>query len=897
MHQTVRLTTRVLLAVTAALAFTRAPAATGEAAQYSEHVCRNGLVVLVVENHATPLVTVEIAFKNGSMTESPEYNGLSHLYEHMFFKANAVLPSQEAYLARLRQLGAEWNGTTNTERVNYFFTAPSAHTRELMTFMRDAVVSPAFEPREFEKERVVVTGEIDRNESNPGYHFFHEVGKHVWWKYPSYKDPLGRRATVLSATTDMMRTIQRLYYVPNNALLMVAGDVTPAQIFEQTDSLYAKWERAEDPFRKHPLVVHPPIPKTETVLVEQPVRTVSMTMTWHGPSTVGPGVELTYAADLLGTAVSQPSSKFQRDLVDSGACVRAGFSWFTQRNVGPVTLSLEAAPEKAAVCLAAARAELPRMAEADYLSAAERSNAVLSLEMDIATGRERPSQFAHTLTFWWTSAGLDYYRTYVENVRKVQPGDVARFLGVYVLGKPFVFGAMISPAMVKDNGLDRARFENLLSSAAPNPSPAPASSFKTTVDGDVTSADVKGIQVVVKRVPSADLVAMNLYVRGGVQNWDKETAGIEKVALAAAAAGGTARLPRESFARRLETMGSTLTAASGDDFSSLRSKCIKAKWADTLDLLADAFLEPSLPAAEIEQQRQLQLSNLRRELENPDGQLRLLMRKSLFAGHPYERRSEGSLESIAVLTRDAAAAHLSKLRQTSRLLLVVVGDVDPAAAFARVAAAFDGVPRTDFREAPIPPLAFDHPSVTVEKRELPTNYIESAFAMPGPRDAGYAAAQVGTYALNSREFEEVRTKRNLSYAAAAITRRLLDSPRAGWGFLYVTATDPIKTLPVMFAEAARLKDEPIQDTDLAAFKEQYLTGLFTDMESLDGQAEALARAQIILGDFREVPRFVSRIRAVTPSDVQAFAKKAFVHFRTVGVGDPASIEKAAQSAP
>src|SRR4051794_683302 len=78
-----------------------------------EHTSPNGLTVLVAEDHALPLVTVEIAAKNGSMTEPPEYNGLSHLYEHMFFKANKALPSQEAYMARARSLGMSWNGTTS----------------------------------------------------------------------------------------------------------------------------------------------------------------------------------------------------------------------------------------------------------------------------------------------------------------------------------------------------------------------------------------------------------------------------------------------------------------------------------------------------------------------------------------------------------------------------------------------------------------------------------------------------------------------------------------------------------------------------------------------------------------------------------------------------------------
>src|SRR5438045_2701167 len=105
----------------------------------------NGLEVIVIENHSVPIVTVELNVKNGSYTEPPEYNGLSHLYEHMFFKANKVIPSQEAYLARLRELGMVWNGTTSTERVNYFFTTTSDHLADSMVFMRDAILSPLFE--------------------------------------------------------------------------------------------------------------------------------------------------------------------------------------------------------------------------------------------------------------------------------------------------------------------------------------------------------------------------------------------------------------------------------------------------------------------------------------------------------------------------------------------------------------------------------------------------------------------------------------------------------------------------------------------------------------------------------------------------------------------------------
>ncbi|MCH9030233.1 MAG: insulinase family protein, partial [Bacteroidetes bacterium] len=112
----------------------------------------NGLDVIVITNPAVPLVTVEIDVKNGAYTESPEYDGLSHLYEHMFFKANSIIPNQEAYMERLRELGATFNGTTSEERVNYFITAPKDSLEESVQFIYDAITSPLFLEEELVKE-------------------------------------------------------------------------------------------------------------------------------------------------------------------------------------------------------------------------------------------------------------------------------------------------------------------------------------------------------------------------------------------------------------------------------------------------------------------------------------------------------------------------------------------------------------------------------------------------------------------------------------------------------------------------------------------------------------------------------------------------------------------------
>src|ERR671921_2860487 len=104
----------------------------------------NGLEVVVIENSKVPLATIEIAVKNGAYTEGPEYSGLSHLFEHMFFKANKDYPDQEKFLKRTQELGAIWNGTTGDERVNYFFTIHKDSMAAGLKFMNAAMRFPIY---------------------------------------------------------------------------------------------------------------------------------------------------------------------------------------------------------------------------------------------------------------------------------------------------------------------------------------------------------------------------------------------------------------------------------------------------------------------------------------------------------------------------------------------------------------------------------------------------------------------------------------------------------------------------------------------------------------------------------------------------------------------------------
>jgi zinc protease len=419
-----------------------APAKAGS--DIASRVLSNGLEVVVFEDHSVPIVTIELAVRNGSFTEPPELNGLSHLYEHMFFKANRAIANAEQYLQRIGQLGIAYNGETREEVVEYYFTTTSPNLRAAMNFMRDATRYPLFDEGEFDRERQVVIGEIDRNESEPGFYLNREMSDRLFYKYPSRKNALGNRQTVSGATTAMMRLIQGRYYVPNNSALVVTGDVQAEDIYKMTQEFFGDWPRREkDPFAEFPMVDHPPLQKSEGGIIKQPVTKVFLEIGWQGPS-IGKDDAATYAADTFSFIMEQPDSRFQRNLVDSGLVNGVGIGYYTQRNTGPINIIAQTSPDKAKAALRAIYNEISHFNDKDYYTDEQLESAKALLEADDLYSREKFDEYAKTLGFWWSSTGVDYFRGYLGNLRRTSRADISRYVTTYIQGKPHVGLALIS---------------------------------------------------------------------------------------------------------------------------------------------------------------------------------------------------------------------------------------------------------------------------------------------------------------------------------------------------------------------------------------------------------------------------------------------------------------------
>jgi zinc protease len=435
---------------------TPATAPLAEAAPLVNKVLPNGLEVIVLEDHSVPLVTVELAVRNGSFTEPPDLNGLSHLFEHMFFKVTPDAALKAEYLRNIDALGIIYNGETHEEVVNYYFTTTTPNFPISMRFLRDQARFQTFDEGQFAQEREVVIGELDRHESNPYSALNEEMNRRLFFKYPSRKRPGGDKETVRSATTEKMRLIKGRYYVPNNSAIIVTGDATPEAVFQLVEQLFADWQKREkDPFAEFPLVEHPPLPKSEGHFVTAPVNNVIVVLGWQGPS-IGKDDAATYAADVFSFILRQPNSRFQRALVDSGLVTGVNFGYYTQRNVGPINLLFQTTPDKVRAAVKAAYNEIAHFNDPNYFTDEELESAKALLEADDLYSREKLSDYSHTIGFWWSTTGLDYFRGYLKRLRATSRADISRYISTYVQGKHRIGLAMMSEEALKASGLTEA---------------------------------------------------------------------------------------------------------------------------------------------------------------------------------------------------------------------------------------------------------------------------------------------------------------------------------------------------------------------------------------------------------------------------------------------------------
>lgn len=402
----------------------------------------------------------------------------------------------------------------------------------------------------------------------------------------------------------------------------------------------------------------------------------------------------------------------------------------------------------------------------------------------------------------------------------------------------------------------------------------------------VTEFEVNGLKVIVKHRAAAPTVAAGLFIRGGSTTIDDKTAGIDNLMLNSAIEAGR-QFPRQMVRREIARTGSSISAGVTRDFSVVALASTRQSFDRVWSIFTDVMLTPAFGTDDVERNRQLIVTALRNAELNPDAALQNLTERTLYAGHPYANDPNGTVANVSGFSIDDLKRRHREVMQTSRLLLVVVGDLDAAKVRSLVMASFGKLPKGNYRQAKLPPLDFSKPTLDTVRRSIPTNYIQGIYSAPPISSTDMFAMTVATEILKSRVFEEVRNRRSLSYAPDAFLRE----QGVNIAGIYVTAVDANQAIRVMLAEISRLTTEPISENELEGIAGFFLTSHYLEQETNAAQAATLARYELIGGGWRNSFDFLEGVRGVTADDVMAVTKKYIGNIRFAFVGDPSAADR------
>jgi zinc protease len=334
-------------------------------------------------------------------------------------------------------------------------------------------------------------------------------------------------------------------------------------------------------------------------------------------------------------------------------------------------------------------------------------------------------------------------------------------------------------------------------------------------------------------------------------------------------------------------LGSVITTAPSDDWTMFGIRTSREVFDSTWSIFADRVMHPTLDPADVALVKSQFISAIRQRRDDPDALAEYLADSIAFSGHPYGIPVAGTEASLSAI--DAAALrnyHTSQFVK-SRMLLVVVGNVDRPQLERLITNTLAKLPQGNYTWSLPPRLPEGQPAVVIEQRDLPTNYILGYFSGPLANTADYHALRIATSVLTGRMFAEIRTRQNLTYDVHA---PFLDRAASAGG-LYVSTVAPDTTIQLMRAAIRELQDGLLDPSGLEQMERQFLTEYFLDNETNDAQADFLARAHLYRGDYRTAEKFVEELSAVTPEAVRRVARLYMKGIRFAYVGDPRRLRR------
>lgn len=417
---------------------------------FTKTILANGLTVMLKEIHTAPLISSWIWYKVGSRNEVNGKTGISHWVEHMQFKGTPEFPANVLDKAISRE-GGVWNASTSLDWTTYYETMPADKIDLALRLEADRMANSIFDPEEVASERTVIISEREGSENNPMFELSEAVQAAAFRVHSYHHRVIGDMADLESMTHEDLYGHYKSYYVPNNAILGVAGDFETSKMLERIEELFG-----EIPSAPSPRQLSRPEPEASgeiRLTVEGTGDTTYVQACYHFPAASNPDFFPLSVLDSLlagpsnlnrfGGGISNKTSRLYRALVETELSV--GMGGGAQATVDPYLYSIvmvlhpERTPEEA---LAALDAEILRV-QKEKVSVEEVARAVKQAKALFAYGSESVTNQAFWMGYAEIFADYDWFLTYLEKLAAVTPDDVQRVAQKYFKKKARVVGTYL----------------------------------------------------------------------------------------------------------------------------------------------------------------------------------------------------------------------------------------------------------------------------------------------------------------------------------------------------------------------------------------------------------------------------------------------------------------------
>jgi len=701
--------------------------------RFTKTTLSNGLDVITRRQGLLPVVAVNLWYHVGSKNEERSQRGFAHLFEHLMFEGSEHYSGD--FFKPLQRLGAGINGSTSSDRTNYFIDLPSAHLGLALAMESDRMghFLPALTEHKIRVQKDVIKNEYRQNVANRPYGMVWRLLAEAMYppNHPYSWTTIGVMEDVEAASLDDVEAFFRRFYVPGNASLAIVGDIDEDRAIGMAERYFGDLPGGTRSLK--PWAVAPKLAAEVEISVRDRVELDRLYLTWHTvPQFRADDAALVLLGDILGRGKS--GRLFRKLVVESSLAQDVSAYQSGRELAGSFGINATMRPGRS---LQAAR----ELIDAEICSIAEHGIDDLELER-VKNGRL--AGFIYALDnvggFGGVADRFNAYNTYLgdpgritsdlERYASVTTHDVRNAARTYLHGCPgvclTVVGRGKTTSSMIGNPLDRSK----------PPESLPASAFRAPKPEIRRLACGMPLWVLPRR--DLPIIAATFVIDAGASTHGPERGGLASLT-ADLLDEGTSTRSSHQIALAAEGMGTSLSVSAGWDGAYVGLQCLSNHWEPSLDLAVDVLRNPTFPTEEWQRIHAQTLAALQAERDSAEARANRMMLRAIYPiDHPYRLPADGEESTVARLTvDDLRTFHRTRYRPNGAAC-VVAGDIDPdqvvEAINARLGdwadpseASVRTLPRVDRQSGPIPLLLLDRPNApqaVVRFAQLGTNRLD-----------------------------------------------------------------------------------------------------------------------------------------------------------------------------